>query len=388
LINFLIKKFIKNYNDVQNHDVRESYSLLCGILGIICNLLLFGIKLLIGLFLSSIAITSDAFNNLSDIASSVVTLIGAKVSNRLPDKEHPFGHGRAEYISALITAFIIMIVGFELVKGSIYKIINYEKVTFNLLMIIILSFSVLIKVWMFSYNNRIGKVINSNILLVAAHDSLNDVYASSAVIISIIFGNYVNFPIDGIMGLIVSGLIIYAGFSIAKNTASMLLGTLPSKELVDKINQRILSTEGIIGVHDLIVHEYGPGRVMATVHAEVPDNVDIVKIHEVIDATEQAIFEEMGIHIVIHMDPISVNCERTEKNKIIVQNIVKEIDDKLSIHDFRMTDGENHVNLIFDLAVPYTIKPAERERIVKQITKKISEVDSRFHAVIQVDNAY
>ena len=188
-------------------------------------------------------------------------------------------------------------------------------------------------------------------------------------------------------GLIVSGLIIYAGFSIAKNTASMLLGTLPSKELVDKINQRILSTEGIIGVHDLIVHEYGPGRVMATVHAEVPDNVDIVKIHEVIDATEQAIFEEMGIHIVIHMDPISVNCERTEKNKIIVQNIVKEIDDKLSIHDFRMTDGENHVNLILIWRYLIQLSRQKGKGLLNRLPK-ISEVDSRFHAVIQVDNAY
>lgn len=388
MIKLLIRKFIKNYENVENNTVREKYAVLGGVLGIVCNLFLFGLKLTIGLLMNSIAITSDAFHNLSDTGASVVAIVGSKMSNRMPDKEHPFGHGRVEYISALVVAFIIMMFGLELIQSSYEKIKHYEAISFNMMLVIILSFSVLVNVWIFYCSHHLGKAINSGVLLATAFDSLNDVIATIVIIISTLVSRYIRFPLDGIMGIGVSLLVIRTGFSIAKETISSLLGTPPSKDLVDKITARILSGDGIVGMHDLIVHEYGPGRVMASVHAEVPDTIEITKIHEVIDEMEQYIMQDLGIHIVIHMDPISVSCERTEQTKKLVREIIVGIDNRLSIHDFRMTDGENRINLIFDLAVPYTMSQYERDRITALITEKLENTDSRYHAVIQVDNAY
>ena len=383
-----MKKFIKDYENVNDKKVREAYGILGGLLGVICNIILFLIKLTIGLLLNSIAIISDAVNNLSDIGSSLVTIVGSKLSNRHPDKEHPFGHGRFEYISSLIVSFIIMIVGFELFKSSISKIIHPEKMNFSLLLTAILCLSILVKIWMYTYNQYLGKKINSSVLIAVSHDSLNDVIATSAVIFSTILGHFVNFPIDGIVGLIVSGLVMYTGFGIAKNTVGVLLGTPPTPELVDEISNIITSGEGIIGVHDLIVHDYGPGRVMASAHAEVPDDINIVKIHEVIDNTEQKIETELGIHIVIHMDPLSVNCERTNEVRKLVIDTVNEINPLFSIHDFRMTDGENKINLIFDLAIPCDIPDSERQKAIDAISQKLYEKDERYNMVIKIDNAF
>ena len=383
-----MKKFIKDYENVNDKKVREAYGILGGLLGVICNIVLFLIKLTIGLLLNSIAIISDAVNNLSDIGSSLVTIVGSKLSNRHPDKEHPFGHGRFEYISSLIVSFIIMIVGFELFKSSISKIIHPEKMNFSLLLTAILCLSILVKIWMYTYNQYLGKKINSSVLIAVSHDSLNDVIATSAVIFSTILGHFVNFPIDGIVGLIVSGLVMYTGFGIAKNTVGVLLGTPPTPELVDEISNIITSGEGIIGVHDLIVHDYGPGRVMASAHAEVPDDINIVKIHEVIDNTEQKIETELGIHIVIHMDPLSVNCERTNEVRKLVIDTVNEINPLFSIHDFRMTDGENKINLIFDLAIPCDIPDSERQKAIDAISQKLYEKDERYNMVIKIDNAF
>ena len=388
MIKILMKKFIKDYENVNDKKVREAYGILGGLLGVICNIVLFLIKLTIGLLLNSIAIISDAVNNLSDIGSSLVTIVGSKLSNRHPDKEHPFGHGRFEYISSLIVSFIIMIVGFELFKSSISKIIHPEKMNFSLLLTAILCLSILVKIWMYTYNQYLGKKINSSVLIAVSHDSLNDVIATSAVIFSTILGHFVNFPIDGIVGLIVSGLVMYTGFGIAKNTVGVLLGTPPTPELVDEISNIITSGEGIIGVHDLIVHDYGPGRVMASAHAEVPDDINIVKIHEVIDNTEQKIETELGIHIVIHMDPLSVNCERTNEVRKLVIDTVNEINPLFSIHDFRMTDGENKINLIFDLAIPCDIPDSERQKAVDAISQKLYEKDERYNMVIKIDNAF
>ncbi len=388
MIKILIKKFIKDYENVNDNKVREAYGILGGLLGVICNIVLFLIKLTIGLLLNSIAIISDAVNNLSDIGSSLVTIVGSKLSNRHPDKEHPFGHGRFEYISSLIVSFIIMIVGFELFKSSISKIIHPEKMNFSLLLTAILCLSILVKIWMYTYNQYLGKKINSSVLIAVSHDSLNDVIATSAVIFSTILGHFVNFPIDGIVGLIVSGLVMYTGFGIAKDTVGVLLGTPPTPELVDEISNIITSGEGIIGVHDLIVHDYGPGRVMASAHAEVPDDINIVKIHEVIDNTEQKIETELGIHIVIHMDPLSVNCERTNEVRKLVIDTVNEINPLFSIHDFRMTDGENKINLIFDLAIPCDIPDSERQKAIDAISQKLYEKDERYNMVIKIDNAF
>lgn len=304
MIKIIIKKFVKNHEKVEDSTVRESYGILAGVIGVICNIFLFGVKLTIGLILNSIAIISDAFNNLSDTGSSLVAIVGAKLSGRDADQEHPFGHGRFEYIASLIISFIIVLVGFELLKSSVDKIIHPEAISFNLVLIIILVLSVFVKVWMYSYNRYIGKVINSSVNRANASDSLNDVIATSAVIITTLLGQVIDFPLDGIAGVIVSLLIMYTGYGVAKDTVNVLLGMSPSEELVERIHHLIDSNEHIVGSHDLKVHDYGPGRTIASIHAELSDQTDIVKAHSIIDALEKLIMAELCIDIVIHVDPI------------------------------------------------------------------------------------
>lgn len=387
MINLLLKMFVKNYENTEDVVVREQYSVLGGILGIICNCFLFMVKLIIGMTMGSIAIISDAFNNLSDVGSSVVAIIGAKLSNMRPDKEHPFGHGRSEYISSLIVSFMIMLVGFELFKSSADKMLEPEKVAFSIPMILILSVSVLVKVWMYSYNTFLGNKIGSGILVATARDSLNDVISTSAVIVTTIIGQFVDFlMLDGIVGMAVSVMIIYSGFQIAKDTIGLLLGTSPDSELIQKMDEYIMSADGIVGVHDLIVHDYGPGRKFASVHAEVPDDYDIVKIHEIIDRLEHEIKEKFGVETVIHMDPITMNSARNDHFKALVLETVKGIDTRMNIHDFRMTNGENHINLIFDVEVPadYIEKNELRERIAQDLKRK----DKKLNTVIKIDTIY
>lgn len=304
MIKVLIKGFIKNHEAVDDHGVREAYGILAGVIGIICNIFLFIVKLSIGLLMNSIAITTDAFNNLSDTGSSFVAIIGAKISRKDADHEHPFGHGRFEYVASLIISFIIMLVGFELLKSSVEKIISPTPVSFNPTLMAILILSIFVKIWMFSYNRYIGKLINSGVNRATASDSLNDVYATSAVIVSTILGKYTGLPLDGIAGLIVSVLIIYTGFGIAKDTVSILLGMSPSEELVTKIHEIIDSNPLIVGSHDLKVHDYGPGRSIASIHAELSDKTNIVKAHNIIDSLEKKVLKELGVDIVIHVDPI------------------------------------------------------------------------------------
>lgn len=304
MIKFLIRKFIKNSENVNDRDVREAYGVLSGVLGIICNVFLFVTKLIIGMFINSIAVISDAFNNLSDMGTSVITIFGAKLSNRPPDKEHPHGHGRYEYIASLIVSFVIFAVGFKLLSSSFDKILKPQKVLLNTLSISILVISVLVKVWMFSYNKYIGKAINSSVNRATAFDSLNDVYATSAVIVGTVIGTFVSLPIDGIMGIVISGLIMYTGFKTAKDSVDLLLGVLPDPELIVKINEMVLSCKSIKGTHDLKIHDYGPGRITASIHAEVSDNENIVDIHTEIDKIELKVKEELGIDMVIHMDPV------------------------------------------------------------------------------------
>lgn len=304
MIHIFIKQFINDYKNVDDSIVREKYGVLSGVLGIFCNLILFIVKLSIGLIMNSIAITSDAFNNLSDMGSSIITVIGAKMSNQVPDEEHPFGHGRFEYIASLIISFIIMVVGFELLKNAFDKILNPEPVEFNFLLIGILTISILVKVWMYSYNKYIGKLIDSKLNMATAYDSLNDVIATGAVIMTTVIGKFLDFPIDGIAGLAVSLLIIYTGFSVAKDTVNILLGMSPSEELVENISEYILRGEIIDGLHDLKVHDYGPGRSLASVHVEVSDQLDLVTAHEAIDKIEKEILNELGVDIVLHIDPM------------------------------------------------------------------------------------
>ena len=388
MIKFIIKKFIPDCENTKDKKVRERYSILAGILGICNNFVLFAIKLIIGFFINSIAVISDAFNNLSDIASSLLSVISAKMSNRRPDKEHPFGHGRFEYVSSLFVSAIIFFVGITLFKTSFIKIFKPEKLNFNPYLIIILSLSVLIKVWMFFYNRYMGRKINSSVLCAVAEDSLSDVWATSAVILSTFLSLFTSFPIDPILGVGVSVLILFSGFNIAKDTIDLLLGKAPDKELADKLNSIIKNGERIQGVHDLIIHDYGPGRVIASAHAEVKDNENIVEIHEIIDALEKKIENELGIVMIIHTDPISVDCERTLSYKNKVEEIAKEIDEKLSIHDFRITDGQTNINLIFDIVFPYEYDDKACHKIVFEIMDKMKNYDSRINIVAKIDRTY
>lgn len=389
MIKFIIKRFIKDSENTTDKKVREKYGVLGGILGIICNALLFILKLCAGTVMNSIAIISDAFNNLSDMGSSLVTIIGTKLSNKRPDKEHPFGHGRFEYISSLIVSFIILLMGFELLKDSVMKIFKPEKLNFSLPLIIILSLSVLVKVWLYFSGSYMGEKVNSTILKASARDALNDVAATAAVIITTVISQFISFPaLDGIAGTIVAFMIMKTGYEIATDTVGMLLGSPASQELVNEISSAVLKGEGIVGVHDLIVHDYGPGRVMASIHAEVPDDADIIAVHEVIDAVEKQIETDMGIHMVIHMDPVSVNCERTNKIKEQVTLAVTKINPEYSIHDFRIVDGENQINLIFDMVVPFSTSDSSLQNDLSEIRRRISDADKRYNCIIQIDNQY
>ena len=388
MIRFLVKKLILNYENVTDEKVREQYSVLSGTVGILCNFFLFLLKLITGLVMNSIAILSDGFNNLSDVGSSVVSVIGAKMSNKRPDHEHPFGHGRVEYIASLIVSFLILMVGVELLKSSVGKIIHPEAVTFYPVAVVILAASMLVKVWMYSYNRYLGKKIQSSLLFATARDSLNDVISTGAVIASTIIGYFLPFSIDGYVGVAVSALILRSGYEIARDTISLLLGTTPEKETVDRLSEIVMSGEHIVGMHDLIVHNYGPGRVMASVHAEVPSDADMIVVHEEIDSLEQLVNSEMGIILVIHMDPILVNCERTHQLRQMAEGVCKGINPELSLHDFRITDGENRVNLIFDLVVPYTFDEQQKKETINEISRLIQQIDERYRTVIQIDTLY
>jgi len=315
------------------------------------------------------------------------SVFSEKLSGKKPDKEHPFGHGRVEYISSLIVSFIIILVGFELLKSSVSKIFSPITVSLSPVLLSILCLSLPVKFWMYSYNKYLGRKIGSGTLLAASRDSINDVIATGAVILSAVVGKFVNFPpLDGIVGAIVSIIIMYSGFRISVDTIGLLLGTAPDKKLIEGIRSRVLDAPGVSGVHDLIVHDYGPGRILASVHAEVPDDCDVVEIHEVIDDLEKRIENELGVHIVVHMDPISVRCEQTAEIRELVRSVVKEIDSGMDIHDFRMTDGTNNLNLIFDVEVSPEF--SDIDGLKGKITQKLTEKDERFNAVINVDFIY
>ncbi len=384
MIKIIIKKFIKNYQNVNDKFVRESYGLLAGVLGIICNLFLFTIKLFIGVFINSIAVISDAFNNLTDLGSTVISIIGVKLSNRPADNEHPYGHGRFEYIASLAVSFIIFAVGFQLLKNSFDKIINPEKLLFSPIAIAILIFSVSVKLWMFSYSKYISKAINSSINKATAYDSLSDVIGTSAVIVATILGNFINYPIDGIVGVGISFLILLTGFSIAKETVNLLLGSSPDPEIVKNINALVINSKYVIGTHELKMHDYGPGRVTASIHAEVPDNVNLVEVHSVIDELEERIIDELGVSIVIHIDPICTDIARNSLITKSINNIIQKLDLNLNIQNLRITDGGNRINIIFDLLVPSSIVQSEYKDIIKSIKEEIKKENSNYNITIEV----
>lgn len=386
MIKIFVKKFIKNHENVHDKKVRQSYIILGSILGIICNLVLFSLKLIIGLIIHSMSVLSDAFNNLSDSGSSIIGLFSAKLSNKKPDKDHPFGHGRIEYIASLIVSFLIIFMGAQLLITSINKLIKGQStVIFNPILVIILGVSILIKLWMFFYNRYLSKQIDSLVLKATALDSISDVITSSLVIISLIVGKYVSFPLDGVMGILMSLLIIYNGFKLTIETSGTLLGKKANEELIKQIEDIFSKEEKILGTHDLIVHDYGPGRQMASIHVEISDKENIVAIHELIDDLEKKIEEELFIHMVIHMDPISIDNEELNQIHDYLNQIILETQKDVTFHDLRMTQGEKNKNIIFDLSIPYQFGVQDKNDFISYLKDKIKEKDERYSIVINID---
>lgn len=387
MTNMLIKFFIKNSEETNNPSVREKYGMLSGGVGIFCNILLFIGKLSVGLISASISIMADAFNNLSDAASSVVTLVGFKMAGRPADDQHPFGHGRIEYISGLIISTVVMMMGLEFVKSSIEKIINPSSIEIGIYSIIILLMSILLKLWMSIFNKKIGDRINSSTIKAISMDSLADVAATATALIGAIISYMCGVYVDGYAGVLVALFIIYTGFTTARETLSPLLGQAPDKEFVDKIEKKVLSYDNIVGVHDLIVHNYGFNNSLVSLHAEVPCDINILKIHETIDTVERDIKKDFNCDIVIHMDPIATDDNAVNSVKYEIESIVKSIDERLNIHDFRMVQADSFTNLIFDLVVPHMFELKDDE-IESIINEKIIALNSSYRLVLNIDKYF
>ena len=387
MITLLSKLFIKNREDVKDQKVRQAYGVLCGAVGIFLNLCLFAGKFIAGFISNSIAITADAFNNLSDAGSSIITLIGFKMAGQKPDPDHPFGHGRIEYISGLLVSVIILLMGFELLKSSVTKIIHPEELTFSPVILVILIVSILVKCYMFFYNKTLGKKLNSSAMMATGTDSLSDTLATTVVLISTLVAHFSGLAIDGWCGVAVGLFICYAGINAAKDTISPLLGQAPEPEFVNRVNSIVMAHEEVIGIHDLIVHNYGPGRVLISLHAEVPADGDILSLHDVIDTIEHELRDTLNCHAVIHMDPVQVGDPETDRLKGIVKECIAEIDPSLTIHDFRIVTGPTHTNLIFDVVTPYNFPMSDNE-LTAEITRRIQKENPSYYTVIEVDKKF
>lgn len=387
MISFIIRCFIKNREDVKNPEVRRQYGVLCSLVGIGLNICLFAGKYAAGAISGSIAIMADAFNNLSDAGSSLITLIGFKFAGMKPDKEHPFGHGRIEYLSGLAVALAIVLMGIELGKSSVEKIISPTAVDTSLLSIGILVVSIAVKLYMSRYNRNIGKKIDSAAMKATAADSLSDAAATSVVLLAMLALHFTGYNIDGWCGVLVALFIIYAGYGAATDTLSPLLGQSPDRELIDEIRNITLSHKEIIGIHDLVVHDYGPGRLMISLHGEVPGNGNIFELHDVIDQAEKELKEKLGCDAVIHMDPVETDNETIRSVKDEVARLVMKIDGRITIHDFRMVSGPTHTNLIFDAVVPFGMKMTDQE-IVDEIARLVKEKWENYYAVVSIDHGY
>lgn len=387
MIEFLARVFIRGRDTLSPSALRQAYGQLCGAVGIGLNLLLFAVKFFAGSVSGSIAITADAFNNLSDAGSSLVTLLGFRLAGRKPDPEHPFGHGRMEYISGLVVAGLILLMGVELGKSSLDKILHPEEVVFSPLVLAILAVSIGVKLYMFYYNRAVGKKIRSAAMGATATDSLSDAVSTAAVLAATLVGHFTHLNIDGWVGLLVALFILYSAYKAAQETLSPLLGQTPEPEFVEHIQQIVLSYPEVQNIHDLVVHDYGPGRVMISLHAEVPADGDLLQLHDVIDNIEHRLQKELGCMAVIHMDPIVTDDPQTAHLRTVVAEKVRSIDPRLTIHDFRIVPGASHTNLVFDTVVPYDVKltPAQVQKRIGELVKELGE---QYFAVVQIDNSY
>lgn len=366
---------------------RKAYGTLCSIVGILLNIGLFAGKYFAGVISGSVAITADAFNNLSDAGSSFITLVGFLFAEKKPDPDHPFGHGRFEYISGFVVSMLILLMGLELLKSSVIKIMHPQPVDTSILAMGILIVSILVKMYMAFYNYSIGKKIDSAAMKATATDSLSDTIATTVVLVAMLVMRFVGINIDGICGVFVALFILYAGYSAAKDTLDPLLGLAPDKEFVKRIQDIVLAHEEVQGIHDMMVHDYGPGRRLVSLHAEVPGDYDIFQIHDVIDHIERELNEKLSCEAVIHMDPIETNNEEVAKMKRIMEEKVKEIDAQMTIHDFRMVSGPTHTNLIFDAVMPYGLKMSKNE-VRQEIERIVENLEGNYFAVVQIDQSY
>lgn len=384
---FIFRLFVKDSDNTSDAIVRQRYGVVGGGVGIFVNVILFAIKLLAGLFTYSLSVIADAFNNLSDALSSVITLVGFKLAGKKADHEHPFGHGRIEYVSALFVSVVIILMGFELLKSSVDKIINPGKLEYNIFSIVILGVSILLKLWLYFFNTKLGNKIDSQSVIASAKDSLSDCVATLSVVASLVVFKLSNVNIDGYVGLVVSLFIMYTGYQTIKESLSPLLGIAPTKEMVDEIRTIVCSHPEVVGMHDLVIHNYGPTRFMISLHAEVRADRNVLFLHEEIDNLERKLNEALGCEAVIHMDPVETENEIVIKCKSDIVKIISDIDENLSIHDFRMVSGVGHTNLIFDVVVPYEFRISTHD-LDKMIKDAISEYNSSYRAVIEYDNLY
>lgn len=382
----LCRRFVKDSTNTADPKVRLAYGRLAGFVGILCNLLLCGLKLLAGVLAGSLAMIADAFNNLSDAGSAIVTLIGFKLAGAPADDDHPFGHGRMEYLSAMGVAVLIILAGFELATSAFDKILHPADATFSIVSAIILAVSIGVKLWMAMFNRRIGKKIHSDALCAAGLDSRNDVICTGVVLVSSLLNLVLDFSIDGYVGMAVALFVIWSGFTVIKETISPLLGQAPDPELVQGIQQTVLSYDGVVGIHDLIVHDYGPGRIFVSLHAEVPEDQPISKSHDVIDNIEMALQEKFNILSCIHMDPVDTDNPETLQLKATVIRLMNEVDESLTLHDFRVVSGDTHTNLLFDLVVPHGCQNGQE--LAARLREAVHTHNPKFFAVIKVECSY
>ena len=378
--------FIKS-KDYQRNEVRKKIGSMASIVGMFCNILLFVVKIVLGLLSNSIAIISDAFNNLSDSASNIITLFGYKMAAKPADKDHPFGHGRIEYLTSLIIAVMILLVGFELLKNSVIKIFDPQPAVFSWIVLISLILSVLLKFWMALFYKKMGKYIHSVVMNTTSQDSLNDCIVTGANIVALIVGMYTNLPIDGIAGCVVSLFILYSGYDIIRQTVDELVGKSSDPKTMESIEKHILSNDGILGLHDLVIHDYGPGKQMGSAHVEVDSTCNFMEAHDVIDKIEREIYEQLRIMLTLHMDPVELNNEEVNYCRQKVQCIVTTIHAEMTIHDFRVITYPTHKNLIFDLVVPYELKMMDHE-IKGEIQKQLDQEEAKYSILVTLDRGF
>lgn len=385
---FLVKHFVKDYKDVEKVSVRTAYGVLASIVGIFCNVFLFAVKFAVGLVLGSVSVTADAFNNLSDAGSSVIGFVGVKMAEKPADADHPFGHGRMEYIAALVVSFLVIEVGFTFLKDSVGRIRNPEEMSFSAVSVCILLLSIAVKLWLGLFNRKLGERIDSKVMKAVFTDAMGDVVTTGATIFSLVFFGATGINIDGFVGAGVALVVMWAGIGIARDTLEPLIGEAIDPEEYEKIKSFVESYDGIEGTHDLIVHNYGPGRSMASIHAEVPNNVDIERSHEIIDRIERDAGKNLGIFLVIHMDPIETRDESVLEIRQRTAEILDELDPACSLHDFRVVPGAGQVNLIFDMVIPIEYDEKMRKELPQRLAERVKEIDPRYQCVITVDYDY